>query len=113
LIFNGREYTRLRTIAAGRLTPEQKRTVEKYLQGEEEPGRKTGNPPGRPSSMHIVEAEFRKRRDTGHCESSLQAEADYLEIWFKKNHPDKQSVTSKTIANRIRDDFRENKCKSA
>jgi hypothetical protein len=63
--------------------------------------------PGRPSHMHLVEVEFRRRRDAGCIEVSLNREAAALAAWFKVAHPDKQPVTAKTIANRLREQFRE------
>lgn len=114
LTFDTMQYTRLRTIAAGRLTPEQKSTVEKYLQGTaEDIGLSKTGAPGRPSSMHIIESEFQRRKEDGAVENSLNAESEHLESWFKKQHPDKQPVTAKTIANRLRDDFRTYQKKSA
>ena len=108
------QYTRLRTIAAGRLTPEQKSTVEKYLQGETEgPDTVKTGAPGRPSSMHIIEAEFQRRKESGSVAESLNSESAQLEAWFKKQYPDKPPVTAKTIANRLRDHFRAYQKKSA
>lgn len=114
LTFDTLHYTRLRTIAAGRLTPEQKSTVEEYLQGgvEETRPSKSGMP-GRPSSMHIIEAEFQRRKESGSIAESLNAESTQLESWFKKQHPDNPPVTAKTIANRLRDNFRTYHKKSA
>ena len=63
--------------------------------------------PGRPSHMHLVEAEFRRRRDAGCIETSLNREAAALAAWFKVAYPDKQPVTAKTVANRLREQFRE------
>lgn len=67
----------------------------------------TTGAPGRPSNMHLIEAEFSRRRDTGSIENSLNREAAALAVWFKLAHPDKQSVSAKTIANRLRPQYRE------
>ena len=67
--------------------------------------RHTG-PPGRPSSMHLVEAEYRARWDRGEAETSIGAEAKKLAEWFQKKHPDAPKLTPKTIANRLRDEHR-------
>jgi hypothetical protein len=67
----------------------------------------TTGAPGRPSNMHLIEAEFSRRRDTGNIENSLNREAAALAVWFKMVHPDKQSVSAKTIANRLRPQYRE------
>jgi hypothetical protein len=61
--------------------------------------------PGRPSHMHLVEMEFERRREVGQLEPSLARESAALAAWFKANHPDKQPVTAKTIANRLRPRF--------
>jgi hypothetical protein len=37
----------------------------------------------------------------------INREAAALAAWFKAAHPDKQLVTAKTIANRLRPQFRE------
>jgi uncharacterized short protein YbdD (DUF466 family) len=66
----------------------------------------TTGAPGRPSNMHLVEAEFERRRQDRRMESSLAREAAALAAWFKAAHPDKQPVTAKTIANRLRARFR-------
>lgn len=63
--------------------------------------------PGRPSHMHMIEAEFEHRNQTAQIENSLAREAAALAAWFKTHHPDKQPVTAKTISNRLRSRFRE------
>jgi len=63
--------------------------------------------PGRPSSMHLVVAEFERR--CGNSEviwSSVKAEAEYLAAWFKKNHPGSPRLTARTIENKIRPEYR-------
>jgi hypothetical protein len=63
--------------------------------------------PGRPSSMHLVEAEYRARWDRGEAETSIGAEAEMLAEWLWKKHPDVPQLTPKTIANRLRHEHRE------
>jgi hypothetical protein len=57
--------------------------------------------PGRPSSMHLILEEHRRRIDAG--EKQISAESRFLEKWFKARHRDLQPPTAKTIENRIRD----------
>lgn len=66
----------------------------------------TGSP-GRPSHMHFVVSEFRRRVQAGQLEPSLAREAATLEAWFEANHPDKQPLTAKTIENKLRKDYRQ------
>ena len=66
----------------------------------------TGSP-GRPSHMHLVIAEFKRRAQGGQLERSLAREPATLAKWFEVNHPDKQRLTAKTIENRIRRDYRQ------
>jgi hypothetical protein len=65
---------------------------------------KTGAP-GRPSSMGIVLAEFERRRMSGRCETSREAEAQKLAAWLKEKHPDMPVPTAKTIRNKLPKDF--------
>jgi hypothetical protein len=58
--------------------------------------------PGRPTSMHLVEVEFRARLDRGEAETSIGAEARTLSEWLQKEHPDAPQLTAKAIANRLR-----------
>ena len=66
---------------------------------------KTGAP-GRPSSMHLVEREYRARGDRGDTKASIGEEAKVLSEWLRSTHPDAPRLTSKTIANRLRHDHR-------
>jgi hypothetical protein len=62
--------------------------------------------PGRPSQgMHVVRAEFDRRRTAGECEPLLRQEAAALERWFHQHYPDAGPLTSKTIENNIRSDY--------
>lgn len=67
---------------------------------------KTGSP-GRPSHMHLVIAEFRRRVQGGQLERSLAREAATLAAWFEANHPHKQPLTAKAIENKLRKDYRQ------
>jgi hypothetical protein len=62
--------------------------------------------PGRPSSMHLVVAEFARRCREFEILPSLRAEAERLEAWFKGNHPNAPRPTVRTIENRIRHEYR-------
>src|SRR5689334_7845813 len=44
--------------------------------------------PGRPSLMHLVEAEYRARCNRGEAEASIGAEAKALAEWLQNKHPD-------------------------
>ena len=63
--------------------------------------------PGRPSSMHLVEVEYRARWDRGEAKTSIGAEAEWLAEWLQKSHPEAPRLTPKTIANWLRHDDRE------
>jgi hypothetical protein len=62
--------------------------------------------PGRPTSMHLVEVEFRARWDRGDAKTSIGAEAQILSEWLQKKHPDAPQLTPKAIANRLRHEHR-------
>ncbi len=57
--------------------------------------------PGRPTSMHLVEAEFRRRMSEGVVEPTTEAEAIVLKSWLEKVHPGETPLTKKTIQNRL------------
>ena len=57
--------------------------------------------PGRPSYMHLVEAEFKRRCDAGRLEPSLTKEAAALAAWFKTAHPEVRPYTPKAIYNKL------------
>lgn len=65
--------------------------------------------PGRPSSMHLVEAEFERRCASGLVEISLRKEAEALAAWLKSVHPMLRPATPGTIENSIRAAFRAHK----
>lgn len=61
--------------------------------------------PGKPSSMHLVEAEFAARIERGEVAETLAREAETLAKWREREHPQSPGLTAKTIENRIRDRF--------
>jgi hypothetical protein len=60
---------------------------------------------GRPTSMHVVLAEFERRRSAERCEKSRSAEAACLAAWLSKEHPGMPPLTAKTIMNKLPTDF--------
>ncbi len=70
--------------------------------------------PGRPSSMHYIEAEFDRRAEEGRIEPSIRAEAKALAAWFRDWVAEKDwrapCPTAKTIENRLRGRY--NRCKA-
>jgi hypothetical protein len=67
--------------------------------------------PGRPTSMHLLEAEMRRRDATGELLPRLSNECEYLARWLHKVHPKEPAATAKTIENRLRGVYRELKQK--
>lgn len=72
---------------------------------EQQPLPETGAP-GRPSSMHLIEAEFEQRHKSELTEKSLAAEARHLEAWFRKTYPDQAAPRARSIENGLRKPFR-------
>jgi hypothetical protein len=62
--------------------------------------------PGRRTSRHLFVPEFRRRADQGLTEPTLAAEARALAEWLQEKYPDAHPATPKTIANRLRPDWR-------
>jgi hypothetical protein len=62
--------------------------------------------PGRPTSMHLIQAEHAARWDRGDAESSLKAEAVALRDWFIGGAHAGPVPTAGTIENRIRNEHR-------
>lgn len=62
--------------------------------------------PGRPSSVHLVEAEFRRRCALATVEGSMAKESVYLAAWLQSAHPNAPPLTPKTITNRLLPTFR-------
>lgn len=67
--------------------------------------------PGRPSYIHLIEAEFKRRQAAGRLESSLTKEAHALADWFQKAHPKCRPYTAKTIYNKLGSLYRAAKSK--
>jgi hypothetical protein len=62
--------------------------------------------PGRPTPIHLIVAEHRRRLDSGEAEITTTAEAKHLADWLKLAHPNAPPLTPKTIQNRIRAEHR-------
>jgi hypothetical protein len=62
--------------------------------------------PGRPTSMHLIRAEFRARHERGESARSITLEADALANWLSKAHPRAVPVKPKTIRNQLANEFR-------
>ena len=62
--------------------------------------------PGRPSYMHLVKAEFKRRCDAGCLETSLTKEAEALAAWFQAAHPQVRPLTPKAIYNKLGSSYR-------
>ena len=62
--------------------------------------------PGRPSSMHLVEAEFSARCTRNEVEATLAEEAMVLAAWLRNKHPNSPPLTAKTIKNKLREAYR-------
>ena len=63
--------------------------------------------PGRPTSMHLVEAKFDARCARSEVASSLAEEARYLADWLRSAHPNAPPLTDKTIKNNLRAAYRQ------
>ena len=63
--------------------------------------------PGRPTSMHLVEQEFRSRRDRNIVAPSIKAESEALAQWLKERYPDAPPLRPKTIKNRLASEYRQ------
>jgi hypothetical protein len=62
--------------------------------------------PGRPTSMHLIRAEFRARLKRGESAGSITLEADALAQWLSQAHPRAVPVKPKTIRNQLANEFR-------
>jgi len=58
--------------------------------------------PGRPSSMHLIEAEFERRVAQGQVEASLAVQARVLAQWLRDLHPAYPKAGKTAIENNIR-----------
>jgi hypothetical protein len=63
--------------------------------------------PGKPTSMHLVEAEFRARCDRGEAKPTIGDEAEILAEWLRRTHPNAPPLTPKTVKNQLRAAHRE------
>ena len=68
--------------------------------------------PGRPSSMHFVEAEHRERWERGEAEQSVREESRKLSQWLRDKHSSAPPLTPKAIENRIRGEHRRRRAKA-
>ena len=88
-----------------------KSDISKYWPFADETETQTASPifrtgaPGRPSPIHIVEAEHRRRLEAGVAEFRVTNEAKYLAEWLKE-YSALPPLTPKTIENRIRANHR-------
>lgn len=71
----------------------------------QEPIYSTGAP-GKPTSIHLVEQEMRRRAAATEMATTLTAEAAHLEAWLRTTHPLAPPLTEKTIRNRLGDLYR-------
>jgi len=63
-------------------------------------GYRTGLP-GKPTSWHLIEAEFRQRFEAGHSYPKVAEWARVLVAWLRAEHPSAPPVTEKTVSNRL------------
>ena len=63
--------------------------------------------PGKPSMMHLIFSEFRRRTNANDTEvkHTNAAEARSLHDWMKKKRPEGNIPTARTIENRIREEY--------
>jgi hypothetical protein len=62
--------------------------------------------PGRPSSMHLVEAEFEARCARDEVAETITEEAEFLANWLKSEHPTLPQLKAKSIRNKLSPAFR-------
>jgi hypothetical protein len=62
---------------------------------------------GRPSSMHLVHPEHRRRIEAGEAHASLAAEAKHLREWLRQTHPEAPLPGANALQNAIRYDHPE------
>jgi hypothetical protein len=74
--------------------------------------RRSGTP-GRPTSKHLIEAEFDRRISAGSVANKLPDESKYLEKWLTHTHPKEPRLSWKTIRNIIRTKFRLHEIKNS
>jgi hypothetical protein len=106
LYFNGCTYSQIAVVKEIKLSKEKWKSV-KEIAGADASQRitRTGAA-GRPSSMHVIEIELRRRIEQKEAEKSMMGESKYLASWLKEGHPDLPPVTPKGIANKLGKLFR-------
>jgi hypothetical protein len=67
--------------------------------------------PGRPTSRHLVEREFRRRAEADDVCDTLRKEALTLSRWLETAHPGYAPMRPKTVENCIREEYRRLKVK--
>jgi hypothetical protein len=83
----------------------EKRDVRKNWQySAKEPAR--SGAPGRPTSMHLVMAEFKRRAGQNALLTTVTEESQWLADWLADNHETDPPLTAKTIKNKIAAEFR-------
>jgi hypothetical protein len=88
-----------------RLLPEKIKEISSNVRPEQ-PDLARNGAPGRPSYMHLVEDEFKRRRDAGLLEPSVTKEAAALAAWFRTAYPKVSPLKPKSISNRLWDLYR-------
>jgi hypothetical protein len=63
--------------------------------------------PGRPTSMHLIEAEMRQRVERREQLATMRAEAEYLSCWLATKHPFAARAKPKTIQTKLGRVFRQ------
>ena len=62
--------------------------------------------PGRPTSMHLIEAEFERRRSVNELKPSLAMESEFLHRWLTTTYPGAPPASARTIEGKIRAQYR-------
>jgi hypothetical protein len=78
---------------------------ENVFSSQDENIRSTGAP-GRPSSMHLIRAEFQARIDRGETKKTISLESQALSKWLSIAHPKAPPTKWRTIKNQLAADFR-------
>jgi hypothetical protein len=101
---------RIKHLPTGRVTAPNVELVGVYVAEAQalatEETRKITGAPGRPSSMHLIEAEFERRVEAGNIEQTLTRQSEVLFEWFKAKHPEEPPPKAKTIRNRLAKAYR-------
>jgi hypothetical protein len=62
--------------------------------------------PGKPSSMHLVEAEFAGRCERAEVAETVTRESEQVASWLNDAHPEAPPLTAKTIKNKLAAPYR-------